>query len=331
MKRRDFIALLGVAALEWPCLGWAQEVGNRSRRVGLLMVWSETDKEGEARLKVFVDKLRDLGWVNGNNLQIDVRWTAAGSDEMRIAAKELVALQPNMIVASATPAVVALAKETRSIPIVFVSVSDPLGSGLVSDLAHPGGNITGFTAFEFSIGGKWLQTIKDIAQNVERAAVLFNPATAPYAANYMRSIEAASRSLGMEVSTLSVRDPAELERAVKTFAAQQNAALVVMNDIFMASNRERIIALAAEFRLPAIYPYRYFAAAGGLISYGADPLELYLRAATYSDQILRGAKPGDLPIQQPIKYELVVNRKTARALGLSVSPTLLAQADEVIE
>jgi putative tryptophan/tyrosine transport system substrate-binding protein len=272
MKRRDFIALLGTAAVEWPALGWAQQVGNRSPRVGLLMLWSEADKEGEARLKAFVDKLRDLGWVDGKNLQIDARWTVAGSDEMRSAAKELVALQPNMIVASATPAVVALAKETRSIPIVFVSVSDPLGSGLVSDLAHPGGNITGFTAFEFSIGGKWLQTIKDIAQNVERAAVLFNPATAPYAANYMRSIETASRSLDMEVSTLPVRDPAELERAIKTFAAQQNAALIVMNDIFTAANRKQIIALAAELRLPAIYPYRFFAAAGGLISYAPNLL-----------------------------------------------------------
>jgi putative ABC transport system substrate-binding protein len=309
----------------------AQQASGPKRRVGLLMVWSEADKEGEARLKAFADKLQELGWANGKNLQIDVRWTSPSAEEMRSAARELVALQPDLIIAGATPAVVALARETRLIPIVFVSVSDPVGSGLVTDLAHPGGSITGYTAFEFSIGGKWLQTMKDLAQNVERAAVLFNPATAPYAPNYMRSIEAASKSLGVEVSTLTVSDPTELEQALKTFAIKQNAALVVMNDIFTAANRERIITLAADLRLPAIYPYRFFVAAGGLISYGAEPLELYLRAAAYGDRIRRGANPGDLPIQQPTKYELVINRKTARALGLTVSPLLLARADEVIE
>ena len=331
MRRRDFVTLFGGAAAMWPLGVCAQQTGNQVRRVGALMVWSEGDVQGEARLNAFVDKLRELGWTKGRNLSVDVRWTAPNMEGIGTAAKELVALQPELIVAGATPAVIALAHETHSIPIVFVSVSDPIGSGLVTDLAHPGGHITGFTAFEFSVGGKWLQTIKEVAPDLSRAGVLFNPATAPYALNYMKFIETAAAALAVNVSELPVGDPTELERELKTLAAGQNAALIVMNDIFTASNRETIISLAAGLRLPTIYPYRFFADDGGLISYGAEPIELYQRAAAYADKILRGTKPGDLPVQQPVKYELVVNLKTARALGLNVSASLLARADEVIE
>jgi putative tryptophan/tyrosine transport system substrate-binding protein len=331
MRRREFVTLFGGAAAMLPFGVRAQETDKQVRRVGALMVWSEGDVQGEARLTALVDKLRELGWTKGRNLSVDVRWTAPNMEGIRTEAKELVALQPELIVAGATPAVIALAHETHSIPIVFVSVSDPIGSGLVADLAHPGGHITGFTAFEFSVGGKWLQTIKEAAPDVSRAGVLFNPATAPYARNYMKFIETAATALAVNVIELPVGDPTELERAVKTTAIGQNAALIVMNDIFTAANRERIISLAGSLRLPTIYPYRFFADAGGLISYGAEPIELYQRAAAYADKILRGAKPGDLPIQQPVKYELVVNLKTAQALGLNVSASLLARADEVIE
>jgi putative tryptophan/tyrosine transport system substrate-binding protein len=332
MRRRDFVTLLYGAASAWPSVSRAQPIGDKVRRIGVLNVLSETDQEGQARLAAFVAKLRELGWRNGENLIIDVRWnTAAETERLRSVAKDLVALQPDVVVAGATHAVTALARETSSVPIVFVSVSDPVGNGLVTDISRPGGNITGFTSFEFSIGGKWLETIKEIAPTIMHADVMFNPATATYARNFMPPIEAAGTSLGVDVSALPVRDTAELDRAFGAVANKQNAALIVIADIFAASNRDRIIKLAGEHRLPAVYPYRFYATAGGLVSYGPESLDLYRRAAAYADRILRGAKPGDLPIQQPIKYELIINRNTAQALGLSISSMLLARADEVIE
>lgn len=330
MKRRGFLMSLAGAAI---CArtALAQPTDDKPRRVAVLTGYPEEDADGQFRIAAFLEKMRQLGWTEGRNLRVDVRWPGPDTDRIRIAAKELIGLQPDLILTSGSLPVVELARETRTIPIVFAAVSDPIGSGLVASLAHPGGNITGFTNSEYSIGGKWLQMIKEIAPNVERAGVLFNPATALYAPHYLHSIEQVSSSLAISISALSVGNSAELEHAMRTLASRQNAAMIAVNDTFVRARREQIIALAAELRLPAIYPYRYFVTAGGLMSYGFEFLELFRQAASYVDRILRGAKPGDLPIQLPIKYELVINTKTAQALGLTVPLSLLASANEVIE
>jgi ABC-type uncharacterized transport system substrate-binding protein len=329
MRKRDFIAGVGSAAA-WPLVAHGQQ-GGRARRIGVLMNFLEGDAEGKARLSAFLQRMQDLGWSEGRNLKLDTYWSGADIARMRTGARELVALQPDLIIAVGTPNVIAVVHETGSIPIVFTQVSDPVGNDLVANLAHPGANITGFTLFEFSIGSKWLQTIKDIAPKVTRAVVLFNPATAPYAPLYVRSVEAAAPSFAVHFSGLLVGDAVELELAIKTLAATPNSALLVLTDTFTTVNRERIIALAAEYRLPALYPYRFFITSGGLVSYGVDTLEQYPRAAAYADRILKGTKPGDLPVQQPTKYELVTNLKTAKALDLVIPPSILARADEVIE
>jgi putative tryptophan/tyrosine transport system substrate-binding protein len=329
MRRREFICLLGGSAM-YPLVARAQPTGDKLRFIGVLMAWAEGDVEGKAQLAAFREKLQELGWTEERNLRLDVRWTGSDIERMRVAAKELVGLQPDLIFTATTPAVMALTRETSAIPIIFVTVTDPLGSGLVTNLARPGGNITGFTNFEFSIGGRLLQTLKGIAPHVRHTGLLFNPATAPFAPLYMRSFGAASLSFRFGISTLPVGDTAELEGVIRSVAADQNPALIVMADVFTCVNRERIIALAAELGLPAIYPYRFFATEGGLISYGIDTLEQFSRAASYADRILRGAKPGDLPIQ-PTKFELVINLRTAKSLGLTVPRSLLASADEVIK
>ena len=329
MKRRAFIAALGGAAA-WPLAAQAQQ-NERVRRIGLLMNFPEADTEGNARLVAFLQRMRELGWSDGHNLKLEARWSGADIDRMRTFAREIVVQQPDLIVAVGTPATSAVMRETSTIPIVFTQVSDPIGGGIVTNLARPGGNVTGFTLFEFSIGSKWLQTIKQIAPNVTRVAVLFNPTTAPYAPLYLRSVEDGTSSFAVDFSTLPLQDAVELEPTIKTFAATPNSALLVLTDTFTTVNRDRIIALAAEYRLPALYPYRFFAQSGGLVSYGVDTLEQYPRAAAYADRVLKGEKPGDLPIQQPTKYELVINLKTARTLGLTIPATLLARADEVIE
>ena len=329
MKRREFIAGLG-SAVAWPMVARAQQ-GERVRRIGLLMNFPEADTEGNARLVAFLQRMRELGWSDGHNLKLESRWSGADIDRMRTFAREIVVQQPDLIVAVGTPATSAVMRETSTIPILFTQVSDPVGGGLVTNLARPGGNVTGFTLFEFSIGSKWLQTIKEIAPNVTRVAVLFNPTTAPYAPLYLRSVEDGASSFAVDFSTLPLQDAVELEPTIKTFAATPNSALLVLTDTFTTVNRDRIIALAAEYRLPALYPYRFFAQSGGLVSYGVDTLEQYPRAAAYADRVLKGAKPGDLPIQQPINFELVINAQTARMLGLTVPPSLLARADEVIE
>jgi putative ABC transport system substrate-binding protein len=331
MRRRELIKLASGAAVMWPFAGRAQQTDDKQRRIGLLMPYTEGDAEGKARLAAFNQKLQELGWIEGRNLRLDIRWTGPDIDRMWPAAKELVGLQPDLIVTNGTPATIALKRETHSIPIVFVAAADPLGSGLVTNLPHPGGNITGFTNSQFSLGGKWLQTIKEIAPNVTRAGVLFNTVTATYGWFYLQSIETASQSTGIEIRTLPVGDTTELERAIRKLATSHNVALIVVNDIFTTGNRKLIVALAAELRLPAIYPFRYFVADGGLISYGPNSVEEYPRAASYADRILKGEKPGDLPIEQANKYYLVINLKTAKALGLTISPSILARADEVIE
>ncbi len=329
MRRRGFIAGLG-SAVAWPVAARGQQA-ERMHRIGVLMNFPEADTEGNARLVAFLQRMRELGWSDGHNLKLESRWSGADIDRMRTFAREIVVQQPDLIVAVGTPATSAVMRETSTIPIVFTQVSDPVGGGLVTNLARPGGNVTGFTLFEFSIKSKWLQTIKEIAPNVTRVAVLFNPTTAPYAPLYLRSVEDSTSSFAVDFSTLPLQDAVELEPTIKTLAATPNSALLVLTDTFTTVNRDRIIALAAEYRLPALYPYRFFAQSGGLVSYGVDTLEQYPRAAAYADRVLKGEKPGDLPIQQPTKYELVINLKTAKALGLEIPPTLLARADEVIE
>ena len=331
MKRRGFLMSLTGAAISARA-ALAQQTGDKPSRIAVLMPFLEEDTDGQSRVAAFLEKMRQLGWTEGRNLRVDVRFPGPDIDRIRIAAKELLGFQPDLIVTDGTAPVVALARETRTIPIVFAGVADPVGSGLVASLAHPGANLTGFTTSEFSIGSKWLQLIKEIAPHIARAGVLFNTAIAAlYAPHYLRSIEEASSSLAVSISTLSVGDSAELEHAMRTLASSQNAALIVVHDVFMRAHREQIIALATELRLPAIYPYRHFVTAGGLMSYGFETLELFRQAASYVDRILRGAKPGDLPIQLPIKYELAINIKTAQALGLTVPLSLLARANEVIE
>jgi len=286
MRRRTFIAGLASAAA-WPVVARAQQ-GERVRRIGLLMNFPEGDTEGNARLVAFLQRMRELGWSDGHNLKLEARWSGADIDQMRTFAREIVVGQPDLIVAVGTPATSAVMRETRTIPIVFTQVSDPVGGGLVTNLARPSGNVTGFTLFEFSIGSKWLQTIKEIAPNVTRVAVLFNPTTAPYAPLYLRSIGDGTSSFAVDFSTLPLKDAVELEPTIKTFAATPNSALLVLTDTFTTVNRDRIIALAAKYRVPALYPYRFFTQSGGLVSYGVDTLEQYPPAGGSQNSIWSG-------------------------------------------
>jgi putative tryptophan/tyrosine transport system substrate-binding protein len=275
--------------------------------------------------------LKELGWMEGRNLSIEFRWGTGGAEQMRKLARELIDLKPDLILGMTTPAVTALVQETNSIPIVFVNIVDPLGRGLISNMARPGGNITGFLNFEFSMGGKWLETLKRIAPAMKRVALLFNPDTAPYAGSFVRVAEAAAPSFGIEPIAIEAHDDGELERSVADFAAKPASGLIILPDAFTTGHRDLIVALAARYRLPAVYPLRVFAASGGLISDGGDPIDIFRRAASYVDRILKGADPGSLPVQTPTKFELVINLKTAKAMGLDVPPMLLASADEVIE
>jgi putative ABC transport system substrate-binding protein len=329
MKRRELITLLGGAAVAWPLAARAQQ-SERVRRIGVLMGVAN-DQEGQSRVRSLETGLQDLGWWNGRNLQIEYRWAEGDLDRMRAFAKELVGLVPELIVAGNTPVVAALMQQTRTIPIVFVMVSDPVGSGLVTNLARPGGNVTGFANFEFSMGSKWTQLIKEMVPNVVRVGVLFNSATAPYASGYMHSVEAAGSSMSIAVTTLPISDVGGIESAIANLAATPNSALFVLTDVFTTVNREKITTLATKYRLPAVYPHKYFAVGGGLISYGIDIADLHRRSASYVDRILKGANPAELPVQAPTKFELVINLKTAKALGVTVPPTLLTRADEVIE
>jgi putative ABC transport system substrate-binding protein len=330
MKRRDFVATLG-AAIVWPLAAQAQQP-DRMRRLGLLANIAESDPEAQAMVGALQQGLQELGWVEGRSLRIDRRWGAGSPGRVEVLAKELVGLQPEVIVGYTTPAVLALRKETSSIPVVFVQISDPIGTGFVTNMAHPGGNITGFTNFESSMAGKWAEMLKEIAPGTSRVAFLFNPETAPYVRRYyLGPFEAAVRSLGMQPWTTAVHDAREIESGITTFAREPGGGLVVMPDSFNIVHRDRIVTLAAQYRLPAISPYRFTVRDGGLLSYGVDQVDLFRRAATYVDRILKGEKPADLPVQAPIKFELVINLKTAKALGLAIPDKLLALADEVIE
>jgi putative ABC transport system substrate-binding protein len=328
MRRRELIALFGGAAV-WPLAAHAQQ-SNRLRLVGVLFAMSPSDPEVEMRVKAFEAGLRELGWAEGRNVRLEYRWAPRDDNLLRSQATELVSLGPDVILASSTPVVAALPPGTR-VPIVFVQVTDPIGSGFVPNLVRPGGYLTGFTSFEFTIGSKWLEALKHVAPAVQRVALIFNPDTAPFAPLFWKPVQEAAPSFDVEPMQVSVRGAAEIKDAIETFAREANGGLMVLPDVSAANYRDLIIALAARHRLPAVYPYRYFAASGGLLSYGIDLADVYRRAASYVDRILKGAVPGDLPVQAPAKFELVINLKTANALGLTVPPLWLGRADEVIE
>jgi len=329
MRRREFITLLCGAATTWPLAAHAQQP-ERMRRIGVLMGRSANDPEGQAFVAAFLQGLQELGWSDGRNVTIDMRWFTGNSADFRKYAAELVALAPDVILAHTSPAVAALGQITRTVPIAFALVADPVGAGYVDSLARPGGNITGFVSFEYSISGKWLQLLKEIAPGVTRVAVTRDPSLALGPAQFA-VIQALAPSLGVELRPVDVRDEGEIERAITTFAQSPNSGLIVTGSPQAGSHRDLIIALAARHRLPAVYFGRIWAAAGGLISYGPDFLDPFRRAAGYVDRILKGEKPADMPVQAPTKYELVINLKTAKTLGLTVPPSLLARADEVIE
>jgi len=331
IRRREFITLLGGGAASWPLAARAQQMSG-IQRIGVLMGYAENDREAQAFVAAFREALQRVGWTDGSNIRIDTRWAAPGNAEARQhLAAELVALKPDAILSHNTPTTSALLKETRTIPIIFAFVSDPLGSGFISSFARPGANVTGFAVLEPTMAGKWLELLKEIAPRLVRVGVLFDPATATYAEYYLRPVKAAALSLGVEVIAAPVRSPSELESTIAAQARAPNGGLVVMPDSFTSAHRAEITSLAARYRLPAVYPFRFFAELGGLLSYGNDQIDNFRRAATYADRILKGAKPSELPVQAPVKFELVINHKSAKALGLDVPPTLLARADEVIE
>jgi putative ABC transport system substrate-binding protein len=332
MKRREFITLLGGAAAAWPVAAHAQQ-GDRLRHLAAMMGGrnADTDVEGRAWFTAFRQGLQEMGWVEGHNLRADYRWPAGEPARMRIIAKDFVEAKPDVLFAGSTPAVLALLAETRTIPIVFTNLNDPVGTGAVASFTRPGGNATGFTAFEYSLAGKWLEMLKEVAPATRRIALIFNPETAPYAHHYLTFIQAAAPALGVTANAVSVGSVAEMEAAVEAHARAAAGALVALPEGFIVNNRASLIALAARLRLPAIYPARNYVVEGGLLSYGPATADLYRRSASYVDRVLKGEKPADLPVQQPTKYELVINLKAARALGLDVPPTFLARADEVIE
>ena len=330
MQRREFITLLGGAAVAWPRAAHAQQA-DRTRRVGVLEARAADDREGQARLAAFLQGLQELGWTDGRNVTIDYRWAAADAERSRTYAAELVALAPDVILASASQSTAALLQTTRTVPIVFVNVVDPVGAGFVARLARPGGNATGFTPFEYSLSGKWLELLKEIAPNLTRIAILRDPAIATGIGQFAAIQAMASPSLGVELSPIDVRDGGKIERDIAAFAHESNGGLIVTASSGAVALRELIIMLAARHRLAAVYPFRYFVTSGGLISYGPDPTDQFRRAAGYVDRILKGEKAADLPVQSPTKYELAINLKTAKALGITVPQTVLGRADEVIE
>jgi putative ABC transport system substrate-binding protein len=333
LKRREVIALVGgvvaASSLSWPLTARAQQV-ERVRRVGVLMNWAADDPDAQARIGAFLQGLQQHGWSIGGNLRIDYRWNVGDVERFRRYAAELLAAAPDVIVSVAGAGFTAVQQATRTVPIVFMGAIDPVGAGLVASLARPGGNATGFSLYEFGLSGKWLELLKDLMPRATRVAVLRDTTTTAGVGQFA-AIQAVATPIGIELKALDVRDAAEIERGITAFAGEPNGALIVTISGLAISHRDLIIALAARHRLPAIYGYRPFVSGGGLISYGPDFVDQYRRAAGYVDRILKGAKPADLPVQAPVKYELVINLKAAKALGIGVPPTLLARADEVIE
>ena len=326
MKRRQFITLVGGAAAAWPHMARAQ--AERVRRVGLFMGVAD-DSEGQARLAVLRKALQSLGWTEGRNIRFDIRWIPRDAAQARVVATELVDLKPDLIFATSTPVTTAVRDATRTIPVVFMQVTEPISAGLVQSWAKPGGNMTGFANFETSMSGKWLELLKTLVPDIARVGTLFNPNTAT--ALYQQTVEEAAPRLSLKPVPSAVQAASEIDAAVERFAQEPNGGLLVLPDIFTTTNRERIIASAARHRVPALYTFRFFAAEGGLMSYGVDVASVYQQSAEYIDRVLRGTRPADLPVQGPTKLDLVINLKTAKALGLTVPSTLLARADEVIE
>jgi putative ABC transport system substrate-binding protein len=330
VRRRDFITLLGGAAAAWPLATGAQQA-DRMPLIGALMGFAETDPTAQSWLAEFRGGLAKRGWTEGSNLRIELRWGASDAERIKRLAKELVDLQPVSIFGQTTPVIDALARETRTIPIVFAAVADPIGSGFATSFAHPGGNITGFTSVDPTLGGKWVELLKEIAPRTVRMALLFNSATAAAPQFFMPSIQAAAASFAVEVSATPVHSKEEIEGVIAAQARTPRGGIIVMPDVFEAAHRGLIIALAARYGVPTIYFTRFFAESGGLISYGDDRAEPFRQAAEYMDHILKGAKAADLPVQAPVKFEMVINLKTAKALGLDMPASVVARADEVIE
>ncbi len=329
MRRREFITLLGGAAVAWPLTARAQQPGGM-QRIGVLIPLAADDPEAKARIAAFLQGLRELGWADGRNVRIEYRWSGGNAADTRKYAAELAALAPDVIFTSGSAALGPLLQATRAVPIVFAIVPDPVGAGFVDSLARPGGNATGYLMFEYGISVKWLELLKQIAPGVTRAAVIRDPAVTAGIGQF-GAIQAVAPSFGVEVSPVNVRDAGEIERAVAAFARSPNGGLIMTASALSVVHRDLIIALAARHKLPAVYWQRFYVTGGGLISYGPDLIDQYRRAAGYVDRILKGEKPADLPVQAPTKYELAINLKTAKSLGLAVPPALLAQADEVIE
>jgi len=330
MRRREFVGLCGAVAATWPIALRAQQ-GERVRRIGVLMASTLDDPESQARIAAFQQSLQQLGWIDGRNVSIDTRWATTNPDDIRRHAAELAALTPDVILAGTGTATVApLLQATRTVPIVFALVIDPVGAGFVDSLARPGGNATGFTVFEYGMSGKWLELLKQLSPAVTRAAVLRDPTIASGIGQFA-AVQAVAPSLGVDLSAVDVRDAGEIERAITAFARSSNAGLIVTANALATRHRELIIALAAQHRLPAVYPYRRFVDDGGLVSYGPDFVDQYRQAAGYIDRVLKGEKPAEMPVQAPIKYGIVINLKTIKSLGLTVPPAVLARADEAIE
>jgi putative ABC transport system substrate-binding protein len=328
MHRREFFALIGGAAAVWPLAGRTQQ-GESIRRVGMLMPYSKGDADGQAVIAAFQRRLQDLGWAEGSNIRFEIRWAGGDPDKARTFAKELIGMTPDVIVPSSNQVTTILQQETHTIPIVFVLVGDPVGSGYVASMAQPGGNLTGFAVLENAIAGKWVETLSEIAPQVSRVGFILHPET-PANIGLLHAAEASATS-GIKLVPLGVHNAGEIESAVTAFAAQGNGGLIAAPHAITFANRDLIVELAARYRLPAVYAFRNFATSGGLISYGTNPIMMWREGAAYVDRILKGAKPADLPAQFPTKYELVINLKTAKALGLTVPPLMLGRADDVIE
>ena len=329
MRRRDFIKVIAGSAAAWPLAAHAQQP-EQMRRIGVLMGPSANDPEAQARIAALLQGLQQLGWAVGRNVQVDIRWAAGNAEDSRRYAAELVALASDVIVANGSMSMVPLLQATRSVPIVFVVVPDPVGAGNVDSLARPGGNATGFMSFEYGMGAKWLELLKQVQPSVTRVAVIRDPAITAGAGQF-GAVQSVGPSVGVEVSPISARDAPEIERAIAAFARSSNGGLVVTQSALTTVHRDLIVTLAARHKLPAVYYERHFVTAGGLISYGPDFIDQHRQAATYVDRILKGEKPADLPVQAPTKFELVINLKTAKTLGLTVPPSLISRADEVIE
>jgi ABC-type uncharacterized transport system substrate-binding protein len=335
VRRREFITLLGGAAavassVSWPLVAQAQQPG-RMRRIGMLWIIAETDPQATKNREAFLKQLHQLGWRAGDNVHIDHRSAADDANRQRAYATELIGLAPDLIVAEGTPGLAAAQLATHTIPIIFVNVTDPVGQGFVESLAHPGGNATGFTLFEFSMGTKWLEILRELVPSVKKLGFMFNPTMAPYSGLYLRSIQQGALTLRIEPYAMPVDDESGVERSLSALGQQPDSGLIVLQDSFTMYRRHLIIDQVARYRIPTVYTVRQYSESGGLVSYGADFANQYRQAAFYADRILKGAKPADLPVQQPTKFELVVNLKTAKALGLDVPTSLLARADEVIE